>query len=474
MTRSPVHRRTLLKGLGTVAIGLPFLQEMQPSAARGADGDPPTRLMTMFFGLGLDPSWQHDFAHSLEPFRPLRDKMAMFSVNVGQTGGGGAHCETSAVVFVGERPRSVNVAGGPSIDQLLRQRVDPAAPVLVSGLWWRRGACDAQALRVFDPTGAARPPVKRPSAVFDQVFGSYMPPTGPSEPNDPEVEAQRRENRIRRSILDTVIEQYRHLRSDRSYLGTESRRKVEQHLNSIREIELQLAPADDLVDMMDGAGGMNPGVMGPTCEVPTAPTDPGIADYDKFTYGTGGSAPEIGWEDFQRVYRMHADLWVSALRCDLVRFGNLAWESAGGHTNFRGTYSALGGSTTFPGSSQHDSYFHGNQPRDAELYQHLAMSNLAYVLRQLDDESFLEGNGKTVLDNTTVVIGTEYGWNHSKRNAFTAVAGGGGRYRSGFFTDRTLNCIDVYNAVLQGHGVDGRVGQATGVRSEGDASVLLA
>ena len=40
----------------------------------------------------------------------------------------------------------------------------------------------------------------------------------------------------------------------------------------------------------------------------------------------------------------------------------------------------MGESTTFPGNSQHDSYFHGNQPKDARLYQHFAQSNLAYFM----------------------------------------------------------------------------------------------
>jgi hypothetical protein len=41
------------------------------------------------------------------------------------------------------------------------------------------------------------------------------------------------------------------------------------------------------------------------------------------------------------------------MRCDLVRYGNLLFESAGGHTNLEGAYSALGASTLFRGSSQH-------------------------------------------------------------------------------------------------------------------------
>ncbi len=471
MARRPHRhsRRVFLRGAGSVAIALPFLNELaRPDAVRGQMGSVPERVVTCFFGLGLDPSWQNDFDGPLEPYRPFADKMACFSVNMEQGSEGGAHCNTSTITFVGEHQQSVNVAGGPSLDQRIRRALDPAAPTLVSGLWWRRGACDAQALRVFNPDGSARPPVKRPSEVFDRVFGSVMPDPEPVDPADPDLEAERRRRRIQRSVLDTVMEDYRHYGSDRSPLGHASKLKMEQHLASIREIELQLAPTDDIIDMGDGGGSVA------SCEVGDRPGDPAIADYDRFTYGTGGAAPAIAWQDVERVFHLHADLYALALRCDLVRYGNLMFESAGGHMNLSGTYTAMGGSTDFPGTSQHDSYFHDNQPHHARLYQHLAQSNLAYFLQQLDDPAFPDANGMTVLDNATVLIGTEYGWNHSKENVFHAVLGGAGRFRPGFYTDRTMNCVDLYNAVLQGFELPATVGSATGVASEGDASVLLA
>lgn len=385
------------------------------------------------------------------------------SVNVDQGTTGGAHCNTSPVIFVGERQRSLNVAGGGSIDQLLRRAVDPAAPTFASGLWWRRGACDAQALRVYNPDGSPRPPVKRPSEIFDRLFGMSAPSLPPAA--SPEAEAARREARIWRSVLDGVLDEYRRVLGPSSPLGAASKQKIELHLTSIREIETRLAPAEEIIDDATPPP--------PACATFDPPGDPPIADYDRFTYGTGSNAPTITWQDFEQVFRLHADLWAVALRCDRVRFGNLMFESAGGHTNLSGTYRALGESTDFPGTSQHDTYFHGNQRGPARLYQHFAQRNLAYFLERLDDPAHLEPNGRTVLDNSTIVIGTEYGWNHSKRGVFHAVAGGGGRYRSGFFVDRTLNAIDLYNAILRGHGLEARIGEATGVVSEGDASFLL-
>jgi len=463
MLSKRIDRRTLLRGAGTVAIGLPFLEEMMRPGVAFGQSAVPTRLITTFFGLGLDPDWQRDFSGPLQPYQPFENKMAFFSVNADQGTIGGAHCNTATVVFVGERAQDRNIAGGASIDQIVRNAQDPTAPTLVSGLWWRRGACDAQAQRVYNADGTPRPPVKRPSEVFDRIFGSFVPPTpGP----DPEAEAVRRANRLKRSILDKVLDQYRDLVGQRSSLGVASKRKIDQHLSSIREIETRLAPADEVIDP-------DPGTQ--TCSVSDRPTDPAIdADYDQFSYGTGAGAPTVSWQDTQTIFHLHADLYALALRCDVVRYGNLMFESAGGHTNFSGTYRALGESTDFPGTSQHDSYFHGNQRPRARLYQHFAQTNIAYFLQQLDSTDHLEANGKTVLDNTTVVIGTEYGWNHSKENLFHAVVGGAGRFRSGWFTDRTMNCIDLYNAILTGHGLPANVGQRTEVESEGDASVLLA
>ncbi|MEM6532557.1 MAG: DUF1552 domain-containing protein [Myxococcota bacterium] len=463
-----ISRRTLLRGVGSIAIGLPFLEEMLISEAFAQSGPPvPTRLVTMFFGLGLDPSWQNDFNGPLEPYAPFADRMAMLSVRANQGTKGGAHCNPSTVIFVGEEQPSENVAGGPSIDQLARTTLDPTAPSLVSGLWWRRGACDAQANRVYNVDGTPRPPIKRPSAVFDQVFGTITgaPPSDPMAPID---EERARQQRIQRSILDTVMEEYRHLTSQNSPLGALSKQKVSQHLDSIRAIERQLAPVDEIVNEQDPP----PPPPSSECQSLTAPTDPdlGDVDYDRFTYGTGNGAPALTWTDAQAVYRLHADLWASALRCDRVRFGNLMFESAGGHMNLSGTYSALGSSTTFPGASQHDSYFHDDDKPNARLYQHYAQTNLAYFLSLLDDESYLESNGKTVLDNTALVIGTEYGWNHSRNNVFHAVVGRPDLFNSGFFTDRTLNCADVYTAVASAFGINRTIG---GEHSEGDASFLL-
>ena len=102
----------------------------------------------------------------------------------------------------------------------------------------------------------------------------------------------------------------------------------------------------------------------------------------------------------------------------------------------------------------------------------LTQRNLAYFLERIDDPAYREGNGKTVLDNTLVVLGTEYGWNHQLPNLFHAVAGGHGHFKPGFH-DQRANAIDLHNTILQPYGITAAIGRKTGVMSEGDLSGAL-
>ena len=75
MKKQPISRRTVLKGLGIVTIGLPLLEEMvaaSPTAARAV----PVRAFNVFFGLGIPAPLQTErFDGVLEPLKPLSDKL---------------------------------------------------------------------------------------------------------------------------------------------------------------------------------------------------------------------------------------------------------------------------------------------------------------------------------------------------------------------------------------------------------------
>ena len=73
MTRTNISRRTVLKGVGTVAIGLPLLEEMLASSALAAPQNAiPTRAFNVFFGLGIPAPLQNEgFGGVLEPLKPV-------------------------------------------------------------------------------------------------------------------------------------------------------------------------------------------------------------------------------------------------------------------------------------------------------------------------------------------------------------------------------------------------------------------
>ncbi len=457
--RNTLNRRSLLRGAFGSAIALPFLEEMTSTKAQAADKDP-LRCVTLSFGLGMSQGNQRErFTGPLAPYQRFSNKMAFFTdVDMQQARGGVAHVEGSTVLFVGERKRSGDRSGGASIEQIFRHALTgqgggARVGTLATGLWFREQYV-AEPLRCWnaDGTNAARP-IKRPSEVFKTLFGG-MAPTAP--PIDTQSIGQaRRKGEISRSILDAVVGEYRFLTGDASYLGQSSKQKIAHHLDRIREVERQLVPADAAVANIERAAA--------ACGPPVA----GDPDLDGNSYDLKGAtdraAPRLSLATFEKVIRLQADLLALGLRCDLVRFGSFLCESSGGHFKFTGTYQALGGKIDFNGdNSEHADFWHDNRPAQARICTHLFQSQLAYLLGLLDDPAFPEKDGRTLLDNTVAMVGTEVGWNHDLTQVFHAVAGGQGRFRPGFYDDK-VNCVDIYNTVLEGFNIDAKVGQKSGI-----------
>ena len=53
--RHRLDRRTVLRGAGSIAVALPFLEAMHTRSVWGAGETPPMRVVTFFFGLGVRP-----------------------------------------------------------------------------------------------------------------------------------------------------------------------------------------------------------------------------------------------------------------------------------------------------------------------------------------------------------------------------------------------------------------------------------
>jgi hypothetical protein len=441
-----------------VAIGLPFLEEMKAPKARAAGAEAPARLVTISFGLGI-PSEQVElgFQGPLEPLRPFASKLTCLSgLDMGQAhtfGSGTTHFKTGDVLFVGEPQKNEYTAAGPSLEQLmLRESYPMGSPTRLSsvsaGLWFTYGAPSRYVCH-WNYDGSPGPaPERRPSRLFARLFGESTPGVTADLPRDA---------RIKRSILDTVLEEYKFAIGDRSYLGADSKAKLKIHLDGIRNVEQRLIPTETA--LMPAA---------PQCQ-PRQPLDPAGLPYDQETPDTPQlpdvfkphSAP-MDHVTYLEAFRLQAELFALALRCDVTRFGSLLLTDKGGNLQFTGTYSGNAvGSIDFSletaTDSIHNELFHRQRLPEIARYQHFCMSGLASALAAFDDPMFVEANGKTVLDNTLVVIGTEYGLDHGLTGVFHALAGGHGHFKPGFFTEQA-NVIDFYDTLLKPYGIQSGIG----------------
>ena len=228
------------------------------------------------------------------------------------------------------------------------------------------------------------PPENNPAQVYQRLFSGAQ---------EPEVFTRRRLRR-RRSALDAALEDFRKLET---MLDTRDRAKLQQHAQSLRELERRLAIS---------------GAQGGACQMEEPPLIQEI----------------MSETTFDAVARQQIDLLVSALACDQTRVGSLQCSTAVNACRFsflEPGVSHEGHSLSHAGDSNE-----GMQPeweRTLGWYVEL----FAYLLAQLD--SIPEGDG-TLLDNTVVLWGNEIsrGNTHDLTDIPFLMAGsGGGSLRTG-------------------------------------------
>ena len=452
--RHSMSRRTFLRGAGTVAIALPFVDTMMVNSAWAATPNPPDRLFTFFFGLGVPREYTaNGFTGALEPLGEFADKLSLFrNVSLNEADGPqNNHFDGGGGVFVGFEPDGEVAAGGPSIDQVVKAQVYPngvptALQTLLMGSYFRRtrdgGLSTTRFVHSWRPDGSPVDlPIETPMELFTRLFGD-----GPIEGATPEDEKRRR---YKLSILDTIVNQYEYVQSDRSPFGARAKAKIGDHLERIRELEQRALNEEILRDeacMLPDAPGMHPLLNGQESDI-------------------GSLGPVLQVADWERVWQLNAEIYAMAIRCDLCRFGNAMFGSAGERVRLQGAYN-FGGSTiaTFDDQQATHEYWHGyqvgaNSTNNTLMEQHIhfMMNQVAFFLRELDNPDYTEENGRSVLDNTTLLISTELGngARHDLDSVFHAVSTGNERFHGGQVYEQSMSAVDLYNTVLKGHGLDG-------------------
>jgi hypothetical protein len=256
-TGKALSRRTVLKGLGA-AISLPFLDAMTPAFAHSARlGAAPVRLAWFYLPNGIDmrhwtPAGEGPLGalpSILAPLDPVKNDLLVLSNLTTHWGrplqaGAGDHGRALGSYMTGVevyRTAGADLKLGVSADQIAARSVGHLTrlPSLEVGLEEARqaGNCDsgyscAYAYNLAWKTETQPlPPISDPRGLFERLFGSDVvePPA-----------ARARRLAMRQSILDDVLESTHQLQST---LGGTDRRKVDEYLTSVREIEQQVARA---------------------------------------------------------------------------------------------------------------------------------------------------------------------------------------------------------------------------------------
>jgi hypothetical protein len=261
ITKLALPRRTFLRGLGT-SLALPLLDAMVPalSALAQTPAKPVRRLGFVYLANGVAMNgavnyWKptgdgatFELSPILTPLAPFRDQLVVVSglshVQAETMGdGNGDHTRGTATWLNGVHPKwteGADVRAGITADQIAAEAVgqETVLPSLELGIDpnFVVGSCENGYSCIYMNSLSWRTPAtplpleNNPRVVFERLFG------------DGGTSAQRLgQMRLKRSILDSVIEEATHLQQT---LGRGDRATVDEYFDSLREVERRIQKAE--------------------------------------------------------------------------------------------------------------------------------------------------------------------------------------------------------------------------------------
>jgi Protein of unknown function (DUF1552) len=438
-----LSRRTLLRGVGA-AVALPWLEAMglPAAAAQATASGPVPRRMAFFYvpnGVHL-PDWfpqetgpNFVLPYTLEPLAPFKNELLVITGlaqrNADALGDGtGDHARSMATFLTGTHPLKTDGAGiraGVSVDQVAAGKLgrDTRLPSLELGI--ERGAasgdCDSGYSCAYSSNiswrSANTPMAKEinPSLIFDRLFGGVTAANiSPSE--------RHKRDLYKKSVLDLVLNDAQSLRGR---LGVNDRRKIDEYLTAVREVEERIGQNGTASKSLPAAGVTRPrGVP----------------------------------EDLGEHIRLIFDLIALAFQCDVTRICTFMYANEVSNRSYP--------SLNVP-DGHHDLSHHGGDPKKhakLRIINRFHVEQFAYLLGKL--KAIDEGSG-SVLDNSMIVYGSGIsdGDRHNHDNLPVLVCGkGGGTIKSGHHlkvTPQPLNNLYLSMLDRMGAPVD-RLGDSTG------------
>jgi hypothetical protein len=385
MTQNLISRRTILRGAG-IAIGLPWLEAMSSNAVLGSSsmiGIPkaaPVRAAFLYVPNGMHmPDWKPketgtDFElpktlQQIEKHRHNINVLSGLSLNGGRAlgDGPGDHARSVASFLTGAHPfktNGANIKNGQSVDQAAAEKIGKHTklPSLELGTESsaKAGNCDSGYSCVYTSNLSWRTetsPVAKetnPRKVFERLFGGQ------------DAQAAAKMNHLRekyrKSILDFAQEEANSLHTR---LGTGDRRKLDEYLYAVRQIEQRLESVEKL-DQVE-------------------------------TYVPDFPRPEGVPREYAEHVKLLFDMMVLAFQTDSTRVVSFMFTNAGSNRPYRNLGIRRG---------HHDLSHHG---KDKDKQKQIAEINrfhcslLGYFLDQMS--SIKEGE-RTLLDNSMILYGS--------------------------------------------------------------------
>jgi hypothetical protein len=390
-------RRTFLRGIG-VSMALPFLESLPVwgdlPAAASRSSRAPVRLAVLFAGNGFhSKEWWAEgegkdmtFGQVLAPLGDFREKMVFIrGLYNGEALKGNIHSSQTGNLLSGAPLASGGeIRSGTSIDQVLAQRYGRSTkvPSLVLG-------CER-----------SNPSVHKN---YSMLYSSHISWSSPTTPTPLEIYPALAFDRLfkddvtqgDKSVLDAVLADA----SDfRRHVSASDRRKLDEYLDSVREVELRIERAGKRGELQ----GWRPALSAPDRPRPAEGIPQDVAEH----------------------MRLMCDILVLGFQTDTTRISTLKLNND--HSSLR--FPNLGVDYMI-----HHLLSHSDTADWLKVNQFF-VEQVAYVARRLD--AIQEGDC-TLLDNTLLLFCSSMLTGHHDATQLPVVllGGGGGRIRGGRVID---------------------------------------
>jgi hypothetical protein len=305
LVRPALTRRNFLRGAAGVSVALPFLESL-PHRSAWAAGDAPVFSLFICAVHGVLPSqfFPAEGPLTTEGLAAANKATSALSAHAAnllfvsdvrwpENTQGEPHVHGMIQALTARPPTTSNVSGmatGPSADVVIASKVHPDLEPLTLYAGNQKNGYAAERLS-FTTAGAVRSAVSNPYTLYQELVGLAAPGGGMT----PEAEAAaRRLAQSRNSIHDMVREDLTALVGN-SRLSSADRKRLQQHLDGIRDVE---------VEMMEA------------CSTQGLEID-ALEALQTFTYDANGQVEDIA--------RLHMSLVALSFACNHRRTATLQW-----------------------------------------------------------------------------------------------------------------------------------------------------